>query len=362
MFRHNILLSVVLIVCATVVIAQSPVSRCFQYTWLGPRFNNESIFLNATCQDATRLASGVPCVHPLVASYDGTWPDVDYIWRNYEQNASCILASNDVCATYTYYFNGHAENSTSMCTRAVNRLGNAITSGCYTQRNGSYVTTACFCRSVPGGVPCNDAYSHFLSAGIIFFLAVLMFKNFNVEYIMYSVLTRGNAILTYTLSVLACLTFLCFLSTLTVDYRTAAQMNTVKVVVKNVPDYGASRERNDLGFLTFDLKTDLSHLFNWNVKQLFLYLTAEYITPNNELNQVVLWDKIILRGENALLDFKNMNTKYYFWDDGNGLKAHNNVTLTLSWNIIPNAGLLPNIQAIGQHSFKFPTDYTQTRV
>lgn len=89
---------------------------------------------------------------------------------------------------------------------------------------------------------------------------------------------------------------------------------------KNVPDYGASRERNDLGYLTFDLKTDLSNLFNWNVKQLFLYLTAEYVTPNNELNQVVLWDKIILRGENAILDFKNMNTKYYFWDDGNGLK------------------------------------------
>lgn len=89
---------------------------------------------------------------------------------------------------------------------------------------------------------------------------------------------------------------------------------------KNVPDYGASRERNDLGYLTFDLKTDLSNLFNWNVKQLFLYLTAEYVTPNNELNQVVLWDKIILRGENAVLDFKNMNTKYYFWDDGDGLK------------------------------------------
>lgn len=53
-----------------------------------------------------------------------------------------------------------------------------------------------------------------------------------------------------------------------------------------MPDYSASREKNDLGFLTFDLKTDLTDLFNWNVKQLFLYLTAEYITPNNELNQV----------------------------------------------------------------------------
>ncbi|XP_077293425.1 signal peptidase complex subunit Spase22-23 [Arctopsyche grandis] len=179
---------------------------------------------------------------------------------------------------------------------------------------------------------------------------------------MYSVLTRGNAVLAYTLSVLACLTFCCFISTVFIDYRTDATMNTVKVVVKNVPDYGASREMNDLGFLTFDLKTDLSHLFNWNVKQLFLYLTAEYMTEKNELNQVVLWDKIILRGENALLDFKNMNTKYYFWDDGNGLKAHKNVTLSLSWNIIPNAGLLPSVFAHGQHSFRFPNEYTHSRV
>ena len=36
--------------------------------------------------------------------------------------------------------------------------------------------------------------------------------------------------------------------------------------------------------LTF--QADLNPLFNWNVKQLFLYLTAEYQTPNNKLNQV----------------------------------------------------------------------------
>ena len=78
--------------------------------------------------------------------------------------------------------------------------------------------------------------------------------------------------------------------------------------------------QNDLGYLTFDLKVDLEPLFNWNVKQLFLYLSAEYSTPRNAVNQVVLWDKIIQRGENAVLDYRSMNTKYYFWDDGNGLK------------------------------------------
>jgi signal peptidase complex subunit 3 len=137
---------------------------------------------------------------------------------------------------------------------------------------------------------------------------------------MHTVLTRANALAAYTMSVLAGLTFVCFLSTFFLDYSTHANINTVKVVVKHVPDYSASREKNDLGFLTFDLQADLTPLFNWNVKQLFLYLTAEYETPNNIVNQVVLWDKIIQRGENALLDYRSMNTKYYFWDDGNGLK------------------------------------------
>ncbi|CAA9999847.1 unnamed protein product [Nesidiocoris tenuis] len=179
---------------------------------------------------------------------------------------------------------------------------------------------------------------------------------------MHSLLSRGNAIVAYTLSLLACLTFLCFLSTLFVDYRTIAAINTVKVVVKSVPDYSAAREECDLGFITFDLQANLTNLFNWNVKQLFLYLTAEYSTANNALSQVVLWDKIILRGEKAILDFKNMNTKYYFWDDGSGLRGHQNITLTLAWNIIPNAGLLPSIVARGQHSFAFPSNYTVTRV
>ncbi|GAB1865505.1 Signal peptidase complex subunit 3 [Camponotus japonicus] len=152
---------------------------------------------------------------------------------------------------------------------------------------------------------------------------------------MHTVLTRGNAILAYTLSVSACLTFCCFLSTVFIDYRANATLNTVKVIVKNVPDYSASREKNDL---------------------------AEYQTQNNEFNQVVVWDKIVLRGDNAALDFKNMNTKYYFWDDGKGLRGNKNITLTLSWNIIPNAGLLPSVSALGSHTFAFPSEYTTLRV
>lgn len=46
-------------------------------------------------------------------------------------------------------------------------------------------------------------------------------------------------------------------------------------------DFGVGKKKNDLGFFNFDLNTDLTPLFNWNVKMLFLYLTAEYETKQN---------------------------------------------------------------------------------
>jgi len=173
-------------------------------------------------------------------------------------------------------------------------------------------------------------------------------------------LSRANAIFAFTLSVLAALTFACFLSTLFLDYRTDVAIKTGRVLVKHVSDYAVSKDKNDLGFITFDITADLRPLFNWNTKQLFVYLTAEYTTTTNKLNQVVLWDKIILRGEDAVLNLKDFNTKYYFWDDGSELKGHENVTLYLSWNVIPNAGSLPFIEGLGLYSFKFPNEYSSS--
>ncbi|CAN8006490.1 unnamed protein product [Ixodes hexagonus] len=179
---------------------------------------------------------------------------------------------------------------------------------------------------------------------------------------MNTVISRANAIFAFTLSVLTALTFCCFLSTAFHQYKSNIELQTVKASVKSVQDFTTTRGKNDLGFVTFDLKANLTELFNWNVKQLFLYLTAEYETEKNVLNQVVLWDKIIRRGEEAMLDFKSLHTKYYFWDDGHGLKGNKNVTLTLSWNIIPNAGSLPNILGTGAHSFAFPAEYSTARM
>ena len=41
---------------------------CFRFTWLGPKYNEESKFRNATCSDVIRGDKNVPCTHPLVVT------------------------------------------------------------------------------------------------------------------------------------------------------------------------------------------------------------------------------------------------------------------------------------------------------
>jgi len=51
----------------------------------------------------------------------------------------------------------------------------------------------------------------------------------------------------------------------------------------------------------FDMSADVRGLFTWNTKLVFLYVTAEYQTELNALNQIVIWDYIIEDVEHAEL-------------------------------------------------------------
>ncbi|BFZ24599.1 hypothetical protein BsWGS_27638 [Bradybaena similaris] len=74
---------------------------------------------------------------------------------------------------------------------------------------------------------------------------------------MNSFTSRLNSLFAFTLSVMAALTFLCFLSTFFNNHIRPVDIKVGKVTVKNVPDYSANRERSDLGIITFDLHTDI---------------------------------------------------------------------------------------------------------
>lgn len=126
------------------------------------------------------------------------------------------------------------------------------------------------------------------------------------------------------------------------------------VILRGAHDFG--QDLKDLASLKFDLGANLSTLFDWNTKQLFVLVTAHYKTRNNPRNQVVLWDRIIRRGDSAILDLRSASTKYNFFDDGRGLKGNQNVTLQVSWNVVPIAGRLPLISS-SQFSLSFPNSY-----
>lgn len=177
---------------------------------------------------------------------------------------------------------------------------------------------------------------------------------------MHTFLSRLNALFAFSLSIVALLTLVFALSTSYKSYDTLAKIDieTIKASVKRIPDYTMpDASENDLGLVQFNLDADFEACFDWNVKQLFIYLTANYRTADNILNQVVLWDHVLKRGEKGALSLINKSPEYYMWDDGFGLKGNDNVTLTLSMNIIPNAGFLQTAISPVVHTFSFPNRY-----
>lgn len=154
-------------------------------------------------------------------------------------------------------------------------------------------------------------------------------------------------------------------------------------VVKGRPHY-YSPKREEYAQIRFDLDADLSPLFNWNTKQLFVYVTANYPTTGHgaEQSESVIWDMMIpatatpwswtnlkstyfpdkktLRasknknkkaadtsksGTTALskpgrINLKNQKPKYQITDPSGLMSEKKNVTLQVSWNVQPWVGAL----------------------
>ncbi|SCV13548.1 related to Signal peptidase complex subunit SPC3 [Nakaseomyces glabratus] len=95
--------------------------------------------------------------------------------------------------------------------------------------------------------------------------------------------------------------------------------------------------------IEFDLDADLSPLFNWNTKQVFVYLTASYNgtekARGHTVNTVTLWDKIIKTPKEAELHLEHA-------------KVSKDLTFELQWNIQPWVGILTFGQTTGSEVVK----------
>jgi len=151
-------------------------------------------------------------------------------------------------------------------------------------------------------------------------------------------------------------------------------------VVKGRPHYYAAK-REEYAQIRFDLDADLSGLFTWNTKQLFVYVTANYPSGKDgkgEMSEAVIWDTIIpatstpyslqnlkqkyfpdkkkqkSRGRKdstakskttdlvkpGIISLKNQKPKYQITDPTGVISERSNATLQVSWNLQPWVGAL----------------------
>ncbi|RUS17083.1 hypothetical protein BC937DRAFT_90445 [Endogone sp. FLAS-F59071] len=163
---------------------------------------------------------------------------------------------------------------------------------------------------------------------------------------MHNLQQRVNAVFAFAVSVffslLAAVALLSYISPL--PQPTAEVMiGKVQVVTGRYGadhfDYG--KRTNEFAVLSFNLNADLQPLFNWNTKQLFVSLVAEYETTTHNHNQVVVWDAIIDDKRNAVLKLRERRNKYTLIDFSTkweGLAAN----FSLHYDLTPYVGVLRN--------------------
>ncbi|EKX36037.1 hypothetical protein GUITHDRAFT_117826 [Guillardia theta CCMP2712] len=176
---------------------------------------------------------------------------------------------------------------------------------------------------------------------------------------MHSWTFRLNALFTFTVTVLA---FLSALNALSVAFYKPVPVATIENVKLNrLPGSGPKRPNAEARVM-FDMSADLRSLFTWNTKLVFLYVTAEYSTELNRLNQVVIWDYVIENVKDAQLTVGKSQTlllprhhnEYPLVDQGRGIRSSaDNVTLYLNWCTMPVVGFISR-QREGKTEFKFP--------
>ncbi|KAK0727929.1 signal peptidase subunit-domain-containing protein [Lasiosphaeria miniovina] len=140
-------------------------------------------------------------------------------------------------------------------------------------------------------------------------------------------------------------------------------------VVRGRPHYYSSK-KEEYAIIKFSLDANLSSLFTWNTKQVFVYVTAEWPSSGaegNATNQAVIWDTIItapsadhlsnlgpaslkkLRKSAAgksidpsrgLISLKNQKPKYQITHPSGKIAETQDVRLRLHYNVQPWVGVL----------------------
>ncbi|OXV08693.1 hypothetical protein Egran_03546, partial [Elaphomyces granulatus] len=197
---------------------------------------------------------------------------------------------------------------------------------------------------------------------------------------MHSCLSRAQAVFGFYTTVLSCVAGLIALSVLFYpadNVVTTVDLKNVQVTKGRLHYYSTKKE--EYAQIRFDLDADLSPLFNWNTKQIFVYVLASYppSPPGKNLrnSEAIIWDTIIPAPESpyslaaawerfspgkaslskprkhkasgspsskhpGILRLRNQKHKYQITDISSKLVERGNATLVVGWNVQPWVGAL----------------------
>lgn len=85
--------------------------------------------------------------------------------------------------------------------------------------------------------------------------------------------------------------------------------------------------------------TDLKPLFNWNTKQVFVYVSADYATARYPSNEVVVWDRILRSPRFARVNIADGKQKYEFKEITNTF-ANVSARFRVQYDVHPYVGFL----------------------
>ncbi|KAK3028936.1 hypothetical protein RJ639_039534 [Escallonia herrerae] len=160
---------------------------------------------------------------------------------------------------------------------------------------------------------------------------------------------RANALLTFSVTILA---LMCAIASLSDNLNSPSP--TAQVQVLNINWFQKKPDGDDEVSMSLNVSSNLESLFTWNTKQVFVFVAAEYDTPKNSLNQVSLWDGIIPSKEQAKFSIHTTN-KYRFIDEGSNLRGKE-FNLTMHWHVMPKTGKM-SADKLVMTGYRLPVTY-----
>ncbi|GAC71579.1 branched chain aminotransferase BCAT1 [Moesziomyces antarcticus T-34] len=111
-------------------------------------------------------------------------------------------------------------------------------------------------------------------------------------------------------------------------------------VVRAKAAWHMDRNIQDFVQTSFTIDADFSPLFDWNTKQIFVSIAANYTSSKHSSNEVVIWDRILRSKNDAHIALNSATNKYGLREVGRSFAAIENATFTLKYNVMPKVGRL----------------------